>query len=512
MGSERLASFAGQDLLMPIEPLIEADRAAGRKTLDLNDFFENTVNCFRFDGQRTGRGPLYGLPKDFTTVGFYYNKDAFDRADLPYPADDWTWDDFIATASRLGQLDGMIGGAEFVSWAAMIRAYLGTYGLDVINDDFTQDRLLEPAVLARLQTLYDWRFKKGNALTSGKSQVAQGENIFVTGRVGMAGPFGRWVVPTYRDISEFDWDFAPLPRGTQKANLVFTVSWSISKDSAHPQQAWKLVKFLCGPAGQAQAAELGLAIPTLRSVAYGPSFTQPDKKPSRDDVYLSQAEYAKVLPMPSNMEWDARLGTRLEQTLRAGAPLRPTLELLAADWKRDRENPLLNSDYPPVRWGLIATVILVPLALGGLTVVTRWWMTRPGKIALREELSGYAFVSPWVIGFAVFMAFPIVLSLLLSFSKWNGVATLGYAQWVGFKNYTHLLLDDPRFWISLRVTGYYALFAVPLGQVLALAAALLMNHEVRFSASSAAHGTCRVCSLAWALRCCGAGCSMAKSA
>ncbi|MBN2448533.1 MAG: extracellular solute-binding protein [Phycisphaerae bacterium] len=486
MGSERFAKFAKSGQLARIEDFIKQDRDAGRETLNLDDFFTNTVDCFRFDGEVSGRGVLYGIPKDFTTWGFYYNKSRFDEAGLTYPNDlpreEWTWDKFAEYARKLGALPGMLGGAEFSTWDDPIRAYLWTYGVDVVDDDFNS-RLFDPVVRDRLATLRAWRFSEKNTLVSGDSQVAQGQDIFVTGRVGMVGPLGRWVVPTYRAIRDFDWDFAPMPRGTQPANLVATVAWSIGSKSKHPAEAWKLLKFLCGAEGQARAAELGLAIPTLRSVAYGPSFTQPDQKPQHDNVYLEQAEYAQIARIPGYPEWKDNLSKRLDQLLKSGRSLAvdDILHELEADWQRDRENPIRRTDYPALRWGVVAAIVLVPLALVLAIVGTVWWWHRPGRIALKEEISGYGFVSPWFVGFCVFMAFPIVMSFVLAFSKWSGVSPLREAQWVGLANFRHLLFNDPTFWTSLKVTAYYALFAVPIGQIIALIMALLLNHELKFS-------------------------------
>lgn len=481
MGWERIAGFASQELLLPIEPLIAEDERTGRPTLRPEDFYQATLDCFRFDGQTTGRGTLYGIPKDFTTIGFYYNKTLFDNAGLPYPKDDWTWDDFIATARRLAKLPG-ITGAEFMNWAPMVRAYLATEGLDAFSPDFTQSYLRRPDVYAALDRLRSWRFDEDRTLTSGKSQVAQGESVFLTGQVGMAGPFGRWVVPTYRMITDFDWDFAPLPRGKVKANTVFTVSWSIAKKTPHPQEAWELVKFLCGPEGQAQAAELGLAIPTLKAVAHGPSFLQPGKKPEHSNIYLEQAEYARVLQWPTDPKFQSRMQDRLEAALRTGATtLDNAITDLEGDWKAARETPLARTDFPPMPWARFGAGIGIPVAVLAIVAAIWWWRRRPARLELREELSGYLLVSPWVLGFAAFMAFPIILSVLLSCTKWAGVSRLDFAQWVGAANFRELLFYDPRFRSSLRVTAYYALFAVPLGQLLALAAAVLMNRDVRFS-------------------------------
>ncbi len=122
----------------------------------------------------------------------------------------------------------------------------------------------------------------------------------MTGRVGMAGPFGRWQVPLYRTIRDFDWDFAPLPHaaGREPANGVPTTSWAMAKGGRHKAEAWKLMKFLLGRQGQEMVCKSGLAIPALRSVAESPCFTDPTAKPDSDDVFLRGAAVARPIEWP----------------------------------------------------------------------------------------------------------------------------------------------------------------------------------------------------------------------
>jgi multiple sugar transport system permease protein len=129
-------------------------------------------------------------------------------------------------------------------------------------------------------------------------------------------------------------------------------------------------------------------------------------------------------------------------------------------------------------WRRVVLAIAIPLA--GLVAVgaALWWLRRPRPVALREELAGLGMVSPWVIGFLAFVAFPVVLSLLLSFTSWSGLATLDHADAVGLDNYRQLG-RDAGYLNALRVTVWYAVLAVPLGQIVALLAALLMNADVR---------------------------------
>jgi multiple sugar transport system permease protein len=96
----------------------------------------------------------------------------------------------------------------------------------------------------------------------------------------------------------------------------------------------------------------------------------------------------------------------------------------------------------------------------------------------REALVGYLFILPAVIGFLVFTAGPILASLVLSLTEFNIISP---PTWIGLQNY-HDLVADPLFWQSVTVTVKYALFALPLGLILALALAVLLNQKVRWVA------------------------------
>ncbi|TDJ74352.1 MAG: extracellular solute-binding protein [Planctomycetota bacterium] len=480
VGYWRLAAFVRMGLLRPIDDLIERDARAGDpEAVDLGDFYSVTVDAFRYDGEVMGRGALYGLPKDFTTIGFYYNKDLFRRAGVPEPSDDWTWDEYVDAARRIGALEGCTG-SEFVTWPMMLRLYLRTEGVDVASEDFETLHLREPALVAALERLAAWRHGEDRTLTSGKSKVAEGASVFLTGRVGLAGPFGRWVVPSYRKITGFEWDFAPMPRGAVHTNAVTTVAWSISSRTEHPDEAWRLVRALCDEESQANLARLGLAIPTRHAVAESDAFIDPSLPPSRDRAFLDAIPRSTVIPWPPNPKFESLLESRLNQAVKTGdLSVEEAITAFERAWATEGTSPLARGEFPPMPWGRIALAIGAAFIAAGAWLAVRARRTRPGPLARAEERAGYLLASPLLIGLALFMAFPIGLSLLLSFTRWNGVSTLDEAQLVGLANYEQLLFHDGRFFTSLRVTAWYALLAVPLGQAFALCAALLMNAKVR---------------------------------
>jgi multiple sugar transport system permease protein len=93
----------------------------------------------------------------------------------------------------------------------------------------------------------------------------------------------------------------------------------------------------------------------------------------------------------------------------------------------------------------------------------------------RNLRTALPFIAPWIIGFLAFTVYPIVYSLYLSFTNYSGFGDVTAA---GFSNYQHMM-KDPLFWQSLSNTFYYTALAVPIGVVVAIALALMMNQNVR---------------------------------
>ncbi len=95
--------------------------------------------------------------------------------------------------------------------------------------------------------------------------------------------------------------------------------------------------------------------------------------------------------------------------------------------------------------------------------------------ARREALDCYVFISPAIIGLFAFMLGPIAASAYFSFTEYD---ILGTPKWVGLDNYVKLL-HDPLFWQSLKVTLVYAVVSVPLGLVVSLFLAVLLNQNLK---------------------------------
>lgn len=99
------------------------------------------------------------------------------------------------------------------------------------------------------------------------------------------------------------------------------------------------------------------------------------------------------------------------------------------------------------------------------------------RLRWKEALSNSVFLSPWVISFLAFSAYPLLYSLYLSFSKYNPL-TGQPPEWVGLANYARML-GDQRFLQALGNTLYFVVGTIPFTTVIAVVLAVILNQNLR---------------------------------
>lgn len=102
-------------------------------------------------------------------------------------------------------------------------------------------------------------------------------------------------------------------------------------------------------------------------------------------------------------------------------------------------------------------------------------MFQPKSISFRKTLTGYVFISPFILGFCVWFVIPMLTSAWMSFHEFDFISP---ARFIVLENFSSMLQDD-LFWQSLKVTAVYSFVSVPLGMVLSFALALLLNSKVK---------------------------------
>lgn len=97
------------------------------------------------------------------------------------------------------------------------------------------------------------------------------------------------------------------------------------------------------------------------------------------------------------------------------------------------------------------------------------------KTEKRDTIAFFAFVSPWIFGFVFLTVLPMLISLGISFTKWD---ILTPPKWIGLKNYLDMAVD-PLFYKSMQVTLTYTLFSVPIHVIVSIFVALLLNNKIK---------------------------------
>jgi len=98
------------------------------------------------------------------------------------------------------------------------------------------------------------------------------------------------------------------------------------------------------------------------------------------------------------------------------------------------------------------------------------------KMQRKEAIEGYLCIAPWLFGFLTLTLAAVIFSFAMSLTKWD---MINPAKFVGFSNYSTILLDDDRFVQALKVTAIYAGCSVPIGMICSLALAMLLNLNVK---------------------------------
>jgi ABC-type sugar transport system permease subunit len=104
---------------------------------------------------------------------------------------------------------------------------------------------------------------------------------------------------------------------------------------------------------------------------------------------------------------------------------------------------------------------------------------RVSGVQTREERTAYLFLTPGLALFLLFVLIPVIAAFYLSFCRYDIIHS---PTWIGLRNYSRIgqdLQTHGVFYLSLRNTAQYAIGTIPLGMVLALALALLLNAGLR---------------------------------
>lgn len=258
---------------------------ASGTVLDLSPYLPRLgVDVTRYDSTVLGifrRGDaVYALPKGYTPMVVVYNKDLFDRAGLPYPAADWTWDDFLRAAKQLTRDSDGDGAVDQWGTAYDRRVYLWNSWLlagggDVLCADGRRATgcLDSPASIAAIRWYTGWVMRDSIAPRAFTLRRTLGDNLrlFYTGKVAMLTAGHFWIpnfLPYVRD-GRLRIGFAEIPHraGAPPATVIYASGAAVPRTVAHRRLSVELAVFLADTAAQRIRAARGLELPSLTAAA-----------------------------------------------------------------------------------------------------------------------------------------------------------------------------------------------------------------------------------------------------
>lgn len=306
----RYAGFANTGALEPLGPYLEKS-----KLIKEADFYPQAIQPYKWNGE------LMCIPQNISSLVVFYNKDLFDQAGVAYPAQGWTWTDFLAAAQALtadsdqdGHTDQFGVGIE----ASLIRLapFIWQVGGEIVDAESNPGTLL----LNTKEALNAGEFFFGlqtnfHVVPNAEEEASEdSESRFINGRLAMFFNSRRGV-PTYRESAAFDWDVASLPQNEIQATILHSDAYCLPSASKNKAAAWAFIEYANAVEGQTIVAETGRTVPSLISVANSPAFLDPNTKPANSRVFLDIIPFIRALPIHPN--W-AEIEDTASEELRRG--------------------------------------------------------------------------------------------------------------------------------------------------------------------------------------------------
>lgn len=291
MHSNEIYRYGSNKMLLDLNDYIKDS-----KDVDLKNFPEGLNKIYNINEHQ------YALPKDYDTIGLWYNKKMFDEAGIAYPDNSWNWDKLKEVAKKLTKADGSQYGV-----LAPLHNQEGYYnfvyqnGGNIINNE-KKSEYDNPKTIEAMKYYFDLS-KEGLSpkIYNDKERAEALQN----GQVAM-GFFGSWNLSAFseNEYMNKNFDVAVLPSANdgKRATIFNGIGNAASATTKHPQEAWKWLEYLASKEGQEKQGELGIAIPAYNGVAEKWAETN---KNFNTKVFIDMVEYAQIRPYSnSTAKWE----------------------------------------------------------------------------------------------------------------------------------------------------------------------------------------------------------------
>lgn len=271
-----------------------------------------------FDNLRypDARGSLYAIPYEWVTIVLYYNKALFDKARIPYPDANWTYDTYRRVAKELTIRKGgkIVQYGCTADWGYNTSdSLLLSNGGTILSADNRKCTFNSPQNIESVQYMLDLVYKDKVAPSPAQYTPQQGAlQLFGSGKIAMMID-GVWDIGTLRQQNKISWDVAMLPRGKAGRKVIrWPNQYVISSTSKNKDAAWGLIEEALRPNRPADTFGPG-KVPIIK--ADGKSWLALDahQPPKHESVIIEQAPYnVPGAGGPAWSEWRAKMDNTMQ--------------------------------------------------------------------------------------------------------------------------------------------------------------------------------------------------------
>jgi multiple sugar transport system substrate-binding protein len=286
-----VGQYAARGVLEPIQ-----ERLGRSDAFERDDFFPVALEAFTFDGILTC------LPQNVSSLVVYYNRDLFREARLPEPQPGWNFFEMVnlarlLTVDRDGDRRPEQYGLGVEASIIRLAPFIWSNGGSLVDDEAAPTRftLEEPLAVDVMQSFFDLREEYGVIPTEREIEAQADEDRFLNGTTAMVLA-SRRETPSFRTITDFEWDVAPLPVFGEPAGILHSDAYCMPRASEHKEAAWRFMEFALGPDGQRITAQAGRTVPSLIDVANSEAFLDPDQPPANSRVFLDTIPTIRRVP------------------------------------------------------------------------------------------------------------------------------------------------------------------------------------------------------------------------
>jgi multiple sugar transport system substrate-binding protein len=274
------------------------------------------------------KGVQYGLPKDFDTVGLWYNKALFDAAGVAYPTASWTWADFQAAAAKLtSPSKGIYAMGATLEGQENYYDTIFQAGGYVISPNGKSSGYADPATIAGLKFWTDLIAKKQSPSLQQMTDTAP-LDMFESGKLAMFWG-GSWDAVAFgaNTNTKTGVNIAQLPSGVKKATVIHGLANVVFSHTAHLAEAEKFEQFL----GSQQAAQIEASTGTVIPAYNGTQQAWVKAYPQYDlQAFLDELSNSVPYPISQNTAaWNTLEANLLAKAWDGSEPVATVAQQLA---------------------------------------------------------------------------------------------------------------------------------------------------------------------------------------